>query len=281
MKHVLLLLAVTTSTLAYAQPKLVTNASITTITTVIAPEEEDISQVGQGQGGRMNMMAMMDGETKTITLVKNDMVKTSMKSEVIKATIYRNNATKVTNSVMNMMGNTSGTITTDADEVLMKKRMDSMREERAKTDTTIKRRTRNVDFAATVVYLAETKKIAGYECKKAIIVTDKILSKDSMTVWYTPAFKITSVPSTGGFSGIPMAGRFMGGNGKDNFELVDGFVMMYERKMPGGRTMEVKVSKVDLETVVADKEFELPKDVEFKTMSEMNRGGGGFRMIQR
>ena len=283
MKSFLLFFAVGFTALAYAQqPKVITNATITTITTVIAPEDEDISQVGQGQGGRMNFMAMMDGETKTTTWVKNDLVKTSIKSEIIKATIYRNNTTKVTNSVMNRMGNTTGTVSTDADLETMKKKMDSAMAERAKADTNMKRRTRNVDFTAIVAYTEESKKIGGYNCKKAYVITDKILSKDSMMVWYCPEFKINNVISTGGFSNIPMAARFMGGNGKDNFELVNGFVMMYERKLPGGRSMEVKVSKIDFTSEISNKEFELPKDVEFKPMSEFGRGGGGnVNIIQR
>jgi hypothetical protein len=280
MKSILLFVGVFTTSLAFAQPKMITSATITTITTVIAPEEEDVSQVGQGQGVRMNFMAMMDGETKTTTWLKNDLVKTAIKSEIIKATIYRNNTTKVTNTVMNRMGITTGSTSTDADLETMKKKMDSAMAERAKTDTNMKRRTRNVDFPATVSYIEESKKIGGFNCKKAIIITDKILSKDSMVVWYCPEFKINSVASTGGFSNIPMAARFMGGSGKDNFELVNGFVMMYDRKLPGGRRMEVKVSKIDFTTDISDKEFELPKDVEFKPMSEFGRGvreGGAFR----
>ena len=37
--------------IAIAQPKMITQAVITTNTNVIAPEDEDVSQVGQGGGG--------------------------------------------------------------------------------------------------------------------------------------------------------------------------------------------------------------------------------------
>ena len=57
--------------------------------------------------------------------------------------------------------------------------------------------------------------------------------------------------------------------------------MMYERTMPRGREMEVKVTKIETDKEIADKEFEIPKDVEIKSMKEMGgQGGGGFR-IQR
>ncbi len=283
MKSILLFCGLVTTTICFAQPKVITSATITTITNVIAPEEEEVSQVGQGGGGGgFNFRTMMDGESKSVTMIKNDMVKTSLKSETFKSTIYKNNTTKTTYTVSEVMGNKIGIIATEGDQEEMKKKADSMMAERAKTDTTMKRRTRNVDFASTVSYIEETKKIAGYLCKKAIIITDKILSKDSMIVWYCPEFKFANVASTGGMSGIPMGRGFGGGSGADNFDKVNGFVMMYEREMPRGRKMEVKVSKVELNTTTDDKEFEAPKDIEYKTMKEMMNGqGGNIRMIQR
>jgi hypothetical protein len=159
----------------------------------------------------------------------------------------------------------------------MLKRMDSMREARANTDTNMKRRTRTVDFQSTVSYLEDTKKIAGFNCKKALIITDRLLSKDTFAVWYTPEIKFANVPSTGGTSGIGvMAGGF---GGATNFEKIDGFVMQYERNMPRGRVMEVKVTKIDLEKAIAANEFDIPKDVEIKSAKDMNGQGGGMRMF--
>ncbi len=265
------------ATVVFAQPKMITQATISTTTNVIAPEDEDVSQVQNQGGGGFNFRNMGDGETKTTTYVKNDLVKTNLKSETFKGAIYRDNTKKITTTIFEIMGNTSGFYSSDDDQAEMKKKMDSMREARSNTDTAMKRRTRTVDFQATVVYLDETKKIAGFNCKKALIITDKLLSKDTLAVWYTPEIKFANIASTGGTSGMgAMAGGF---GGATNFEKIDGFVMQYERSMPRGRVMEVKVTKIDMDKDIAAKEFEIPKDVELKSMKEMSGPGGGMRMM--
>ncbi len=265
----------TLSAAAFAQPKVVTQATVSTTTNVIAPEDEDVSQIqNPGGGGGFNFRNFGDGETKTTTYIKNDMVKTSFKSESFRGSIYRNNAAKTTTTIFEMMGSKMG-VTGNDDDV---KKADSMRKERAKTDTNMQRRQRNTEQSpTTVAYTEESKKIAGYNCKKAYIITDRLLGKDSMEVWYTPDIKFPNVSSTGGTSGL---GSMMGGS-NNNFDKVEGFVMQYERNMPRGRKMEVKVTKIEIGDV-ADKEFELPKDVDIKTMKEMSEQGGGmFRMMQR
>jgi hypothetical protein len=261
-----------------AQPKIIKQAIVTTNTNVIAPDEEDVSQVqNQGQGGGFNFRNFGDGETKSTTYIKDDLVKTNLKSESFKGTIYRDNSAKTTITIFEIMGNKQGVRSTDEDQVEMKKKFDSMREERTKSDTNMKRRTRTVDFESKVEYVEETKKIAGYNCKKALIITDKLLSKDTMAVWYTPEMKFPNVSSTGGTSGFgSIAGSFGGGS----FDKVDGFVMMYERNMPRGRKMEVKVTKIEIDKDIAAKEFEIPKDVEIKSMKEMS-GQGNMRMFGR
>ena len=267
------------STLLLAQPKLYTQAIITTNTNIIAPDEEDVSEIqNQGRGGGgFNARNFADGETKSTTFIKNDLVKTNYKSESFRASIFRNNTTKITTTIFEVMGNKQGVYSSDNDQADMMKRMDSMMKERAKTDSTMKPRSRTVDFKSEIVYINETKKIAGYDCKKALIITDKLLAKDTQAVWYTPEVKFANVSSTGGTSGI---GNF-GGSNTGNFDKIDGFVMMYERNMPRGRKMEVKVTKIETDKEITDKEFEIPKDVEIKSMKEsMGQGGGGFR-IQR
>jgi hypothetical protein len=280
MKIIFLSSFVLLSMSAWAQPKLVNQAIITTSTNIIAPEEEDVSQIqpqGEGRGGGFSFRNMLDGEIKSTTYIKNDMVKTSFKSETAKGTIYRDNAAKVTTTITEMMGNISGIRSTDDDQVEMKKRMDSMIAERMKTDTNMKRRApRTVDFETSVAYTEETKKIAGYNCKKAYIITDKLLKKDSLAIWFTPELKFPNVSSTGGTSSLGMMGRMFGGS--VSFDKVDGFVMMYETKMPRGRVMEVKVTKIELEKEIAAKEFDIPKDIEIKSMKDM-QGQGNVRMI--
>ena len=262
------------STLSNAQSKIYTQAIITTNTNIIAPEDEDVSQIQNQSGGGFNYRNFGDGETKSTTYIKNDLVKTNFKSESFRGTLYRNNTTKITTTIFEIMGNKQGVYTSDNDQADMMKRMDSMMKERAKTDSTMKPRTRNVDFKSEVVYVNETKKIAGYESKKALIITDKLITKDTLVVWYTPDVKFANVSSTGGTSGFGN----MGGTNNNSFDQINGFVMMYERNMPRGRKMEVKVTKIETDKEIADKEFDIPKDVEIKSMKEMTgQGGAGFR----
>ena len=264
------------SLLSKSQPKLFAQAIISTTTNIIAPEDEDVSQIQNQGGGGFNFRNFGDGETKSTTFVKNDLVKTVYKSESFRGSMYRNNLTKITTTIFEIMGNKQGFYSSDNDQAEMVKKMDSMMKERAKTDTNMKPRTRSVNFTSTVDYLNETKKIAGYNCKKALIITDKLISKDTLSVWYTPEVKFLNLSSTGGTSGFANIGV----TSNNSFDKINGFVMMYEKDMPRGRKMEVKVTKIEVDKEIADKEFEIPKDVEIKSMKELQSQGGGFR-IQR
>ena len=98
-------------------------------------------------------------------------------------------------------------------------------------------------------------------------------------VWYNPDIKFETVPSTGGTSGMGMFSNMMGGQGV-SFDKINGFVMEYSRKMPRGRMMEVKVTKIVTDKEIAAKEFEVPKDIELKNAKDMMNGNGGnIRMI--
>lgn len=278
MKFFLLSILTCVSLLSKSQTKLTTQAIITTTTNITAPDDEDVSQIQNQGGGGFNFRNFGDGETKSTTYIKNELVKTNYKSESFKGSMYRNNTTKITTTIFEIMGNKQGFYSSDNDQVEMAKRMDSMMKVRAKTDSAIKPRARTVAFASSVEYVNETKQIAGYNCKKALLITDKLLSKDTLAVWYTPDIKFVNVSSTGGTSGF---GNLGGAAGNLPFDKIDGFVMMYERNMPRGRKMIVKVTKIETDKEISDKEFEIPKDVEIKSMKEMTGpGGGGFR-IQR
>jgi GLPGLI family protein len=287
MKIVLLLAASFSTLIAAAQPKIITQAIVTTSTNVIAPDEEDdVTQVrpeGGREGGRegggmgMRFANMMDGETKSTTYIKNDLVKTDIKSETIKSTIFRDNATKTTTTFFEMMGNKRAIRSTDTDQEMMGKRMDSMRNERMKADSAAgKPKMRNVEPTITIVYLEETKKIAGYTCKKAMLIQDRVIRKDTTTIWYNPDIKFANVASTGGMSGMGMMSTQM--QGGLSFDKVNGFVMQYERNMPRGRKMEVKVTKIVTDKDIAATEFDMPKDIEITNMKDMN-GQGGMRMM--
>ena len=172
MKKILSAVLILASTGAFCQTKSFDKAVITTTINVIAPEDENVENLGQEPRGGMNFRNMMDGETKSVTYLKGDLVKTTMKSDMGRSTIYRDNAKKLTTMIMEMMGNKNGFYATDEDMANMQKRRDSMIAERRKADTNASRRMPPVEKnqgTTEISVTGETKKIAGYDCKKAII----------------------------------------------------------------------------------------------------------------
>lgn len=269
----------------FAQPMLVKQAIISTTTTVIAPEGEDVQNLQGGGGGNQMFRNMGDGETKSTTYLKDSMVKTILKSDIGRSTIIRNNEAKLTTTLLEIMGNKTGFFITDTEQAEMRIRMDSMNEARRNADTTRPKRTSgNNSNTVEISYVDGSKKIAGYDCKKALVITTRILGiKDSVAVWYNPQIKLQNIASTGGtssFGGFGNVGNFTSLNGLDK---IDGFVMEYQMNMRRGRKMIVEVTKIDLKKELTEKEFDIPKDFEVKPMKEfqsMMQGGGGtqFRM---
>ncbi len=280
MKLLLLLSLFGVSFAVSAQPKLISQAIISTTTNVVAPEEDDLQTVqNQGGGGPGAMFRNFgDGETKATTFLKNGMVKTVVKTDMGRTTIIRNNDTKLTTTLLEIMGNKNGFYISDAEQASMKKRMDSMMQARRKDSSSQRIHQGSSENMVEVHGSNETKKIAGYNCKKAWIVTTHILGiKDSNAIWYIPELKLQNLSSTGGTMGF---GAFGTNNG---FDKVDGFIMAYGAKLPRGRVMNVEVTKLDFTKEIADKEFEIPKDFEIKPMKEMQKmfggaGGGGQRL---
>lgn len=266
-----------------------TQAVISTTMNVIAPDDEDVSRMpppGEGGGpGGFSMRNMGDGETKITTYVKDSLVKTIMKNEMGRTTMIRNNNAGTTITLIEMMGNKTGFMLTDADQADMRRKMDSViMAVRASNDSTVKRTapTSAEKKPAEIVITEETKKIAGFDCKKALVINTGLLGiKDTVAVWFAPDLKIANAspgPGTGGFRSF---GNFVTLNGLDQ---VPGLAMKYEMKMRRGRIMQMEVTKVDLKKEIGTKDFEVPKDFEVKPYSEfqqMLRGIPQMRMMER
>ena len=106
----------------------------------------------------------------------------------------------------------------------------------------------------------DTKKIAGYVCKKATVTMKKDGDASSFDVWYTDALPHSS-------------------NSKYAWKGVDGFSMeftMEQNSMGGNIKMKMTCTSVE-KTTVSDDKFKLPEGYEVKTMEEMKKqwGGGG------
>ncbi len=274
MKKIITLLFLPFSLAVFAQPKVLTQATVTTKTTIVAPDGDEGAQTStSADGGEVRVMRFGgDGETKTTTWLKNDLVKTFSESEMGRTTIIRDNSKKMTTTIMEMMGRKSGFYATDADQAEMRKRMDSMMQSRGGQNATFGGGS-NTPAVFSIVYVDESKKIAGYNCKKALVIGKRANGRtDTTAVWYCPDFKIQNLPSTGGSGGG--FGGFNVTAGANGMEDLNGFPMEYERNMNRGRKMTVQVTKLVIDKDVADKEFEIPKDIEIKPMKDMQNGGG-------
>jgi GLPGLI family protein len=261
-----------------AQPAIVTQAIVNTTTTVIAPEEEEVQNIQNPQGGGMNFRNMMDGEFKFTTYLKNNMVKHVIKSEMGRSTIIRDNEKKSTITLLEIMGNKNGFVITDAEQDDLKRKRDSMLMERRKNDSSVSQQMplSQPQPAPEIAYTEETRKIAGYTCKKAYVISTRLLGlKDTALIWFTPEIKLPNLAFTGGIGGIgPMSNMGMSLEGVDNLE---GFVMRFEMKLRRNRKMEVEVTKIDLKKEIPESEFNVPKDFDVKPASEMQNMFNQFR----
>ncbi len=280
MKKIITLLFLAATVAAHAQTKILTQAIITTKTSTITPEGEDDNlppPPPSANGEEVRVMRFGgDGETKSVTTLKGDMVKTFTETEMSRTTVLRDNNKKITTTLMEIMGNKTGFYATDEEQEQMRKQMDSFMKSRTQGNNKLNFNN-NGSVASTILYVDETKKISGMLCKKALIINTKQNgNKDSSTVWYCPDFKLQGVSSTGGSSGF---GSFGGTTSLSGLADLAGFPMQYEMKMNRGRKMIVEVTKINIEKEIADKEFEIPKDFVVKPMKDMQSGNGrGFQI---
>lgn len=279
MKKILPIFLLAFTTIAQAQTKTISQAIITTKTTTVSPEgEDDLPPPPPSVNGEEVRVMRFggDGETKSVTTLKGAMVKTFSESEMGRTTVLRDNTNKKTTTLMEMMGNKTGFYVTDEEQEVMRKQMDSMMQTRRQGNDN-NAFTGNAPKSTEIIYVEESKKIAGQVCKKAFIVTTRQNgTKDSSTVWYCPDFKLEGVASTGGLSGFGNFGRTTSLGGLSDLA---GFPMQYEMKLNRGRKMIVEVTKLVIDKEVADKEFEIPKDFVVKPMKDMQTGNGrGFQI---
>lgn len=256
----------------FAQQKTIERAIVQSKTEITFPQNinrntDNDNDAGFGAAGGM--------ESSTTVYFKGDMIKTHSESDFGNTTVIIDKKNKKTTTLTEAMGRKTGFYTTAEDEAAMRQRMDSMRHERAQSANS------QPGMGETeIVNSNETKKIAGYTCKKAILKTQtRQGTANKAIVWYTPDFKMApgypagGNPAGSGF-GRSMRGQRGAGFGMAGLDKIDGFVMGYEVKRPNGFEMNMQVTKIELDPVIEDKVFEIPKGYDIKPLKEMQ---GQFR----
>ncbi|HEX5668748.1 MAG TPA: DUF4412 domain-containing protein [Chitinophagaceae bacterium] len=270
MKKIIAVLALTVAFQAQAQ-KVVNKAIVTMKTEMEFPEQ---NQPAGGDDGGNRMMMPRDMEMTSTIFFKEDQTKIETASDFGKNYTFVDRKAKKTTTLMEVMGRKQGFWSSDEDQANMQKRMDSMRAVRADSLKQL-----GITFAPPaepeITYTEEKKKIAGYECKKAIIKTKNQRGELNETaVWYTPEFKMAD-----GFTLTSQGGggmRMMGFN-PSGIEKINGFPMEYEIVRQNGMRIHMTVTKVQLDPNIDDKTFEIPKGYDIKPLSEMQGQGGGMR----
>lgn len=262
---------------ASAQPKPVTQAIITTKTTIVSLDGEQpqsgITQTPGADGGPTMVRVRIDdaGETVSKTYLKGDLVKTQVDNNMGRNTTIRDNKAKITTTLMEIMGTKRGFYATDEDQAEMTKRMDSLTRAGGTGQAVTE-----MPPVIQVFYRDEAKTIAGYNCKKAVVhITRATGEVDSSVVWYNTDIKLEGLQSTGGPGGGFMS--FRRNNNAYILGRVKGFPMQYEMKMGRNRLMTVEVTKLE-EKEIKDSEFEISKDYDVKPAKEMQGPGGGMQI---
>jgi len=273
MKHFSILTLLLLSISVWAQPKILTQAIIRAKSEITFPENRG-GAGGAGDGERgFNFPSSAEG--KVTAYIKDSMSKVAMQSDFANTITIIDGKARKTTTLTESMGRKFGFYTTEEDRKEMRDRMDSLR--KVRQDSLKKagvEETQANPFAGggnreEIIYKDETKKIAGLNCKKAIIRSTNRQGVITETpVWYCPDFKLAQQISLNG------GGMFNAG-GLRSLDKLNGFPMAYEISRPNGFHMAVEVTKVEMDPKIDDKEFEVPAGYDIKPMKDM-RGGQGF-----
>ena len=245
-----------------AQPLSIKKAVIKTTLTVTSNENESAVNTEDNRPARFSA----DGDAKTTIWLKNNQVKTMTVTDNSVITTIRDNNNKTTTTLTEAMGRKTGLYLTDTDQEKINARRDSILKSRSSNSNNAAS-----DTASSIIYLDETKKIAGLVCKKAIIINTRNNGKqDSTEIWYYPDYTFEGISGAAmmGTSG-PLSGGANRFRGLRGLNKLSGFPMQFEINMNRGRKISVEVTKIDLKQEIADTEFETPKGYEIRTAKDM------------
>ena len=246
-------------TAALPAQQIVNEAIIQMKTETTNPDDGGGIPPASGDGERV-MIRMGDGEVKSKMFFKNGMTKIESDMGMGKNQVIVDSKTKTTTTLFEAMGRKMGFFTND----------DEMQRMMAGRDSANGggQRIQNQQFTPEVFieYLSETKKIAGMECKKALLRYKNRRGEEvQQIVWYSPEFMLGEgfrVRDMMRIANIP------------GLNKLKGFPMEFETTRPNGGKTHFTVTKVELNAKVDDKVFVIPKDYDIKPMSEMRQQGG-------
>ncbi|MEN8225012.1 MAG: DUF4412 domain-containing protein [Bacteroidota bacterium] len=114
------------------------------------------------------------------------------------------------------------------------------------------------DAQVEVDIKSETKEVAGYECKKAVITVNLEGEEMLFTVYFTEEIESASFSMDNAY-----------------FQDIPGTLMEFEIEAGQGMTMKMAAISVEKKNI-SDSEFEVPEGFEQKTKDEMMQMGGGM-----
>ena len=258
----------------FAQQKIIERAIIKAKTEIIFPQNVNRNAGGDDDGNASFGGAGGGVESKSTVYFKGDLIKTYNESDFGNTTVIIDKKNKRTTTLREAMGRKTGSYSTEEDEAAMIKNMEARRDSiRRARGQSVSNAANAATPEAEIVATNETKKIAGYHCKKAIVKTRSRQGEVNETiVWYTPDFKMAKnypmAGNMGGGFGRGMRGQ-RGGFGIAGLDKIDGFIMAYDVSRSNGFEMHMEVIKAELDPVIDDKIFEIPKGYDIKPVSEM------------
>ena len=264
-----------------AQPKIVERAIIKAKTEITFPDNFGTTTVTSDNGGGSFTMPR-DMETTSTMYYTPDFMKVESLTDFGNNIVITDRKNKKTTTLIEAMGRKTGFFSTDQEAEAQKARMDSIRNLRRDSLAAL-----GITFSENkpeLIYVDETKKVSGVDCKKVIIKSrGQNGAVTENTIWYNPEFKIagtsTAASSTGGGFGGGRGMMSMGGN-IAGLDQIEGFPMEYEMVRGNGFKMHMTVINVKLDPIIDEKVFEIPKGFDIKPMSGM-QGRDGMRMIIR
>ncbi len=264
-----------------AQPKIVERAIIKAKTEITFPDNFGTTTITSDNGGGSFTMPR-DMETTSTMYYTPDFMKVESLTDFGNNIVITDRKNKKTTTLIEAMGRKTGFFSTDQEAEAQKARMDSIRNLRRDSLAAL-----GITFSENkpeLIYVDETKKVSGVDCKKVIIKSrGQNGAVTENTIWYNPEFKIagtsTAASSTGGGFGGGRGMMSMGGN-IAGLDQIEGFPMEYEMVRGNGFKMHMTVINVKLDPIIDEKVFEIPKGFDIKPMSGM-QGRDGMRMIIR